>query len=339
MEFSPPVAVMLPKSVAAVETTALAELVVIVGATVLVTLTALLKAEVTPEELKQILILSSAEYCIAVYVRMPLDTAEPDVGVEVKVPEPAVPPHVCVESTTASVTVEALSVVTVLPNWSWSFTTGFVAKSVLGAAVEDGWVVTPNLFFAPTTSVNVPKLAPLATPVFVPVFVMFPEASGVPEVGLTWMFENVTWHLVVGLPPEPSAALAVNVILPAAGVAVVDVKVKQAFDPTSLVMVAVTVCPVLNSNPLGALMMIVPLPAMSPVAPSVMVGPVSAVYEPPVLSALIVVPPVAGVIDTAASAVYGMRNAQIDTINIRTFFFMVFRSSSQWSYQQVACRL
>ena len=67
----------------------------------------------------------------------PAVTAAPLAGVEVSVPLPAVPPQAWVERTTASVTVEALSEISVLPNWSSSLTTGSVVK--LHARRRGGW--------------------------------------------------------------------------------------------------------------------------------------------------------------------------------------------------------
>jgi hypothetical protein len=107
---------MFPFPVAVANYTADAACVVTVGK--VTNITALLKAEATPEELKQILIFSGVLYCMAVYVNTPLETAAPEPGVDVKVPEPAVPPQLWFESTTVLVTVDELSVVTVLPNWS-----------------------------------------------------------------------------------------------------------------------------------------------------------------------------------------------------------------------------
>ena len=56
---------------------------------------------------------------------------------------------------------------------------------------------------APAISARLPKLvaAPRGTEVLVPVLVILPEARGVPEDGLTWMFEKDTWQMV-----EPSLA-------------------------------------------------------------------------------------------------------------------------------------
>ncbi len=91
------------------------EMEVSVGAGGALTVTALLSADVTPEEVAQIFMFCAVEYCIAVYVMTPAVTAAPLAGVEVSVPLPAVPPQDCVESTTAKLTVDALSEVSVLP--------------------------------------------------------------------------------------------------------------------------------------------------------------------------------------------------------------------------------
>ena len=165
------------------------------------------------------------------------------------------------------------------------------------------------MFFAPTTSVSVPRLVPLepvVSPVIaaVPPSYILPEASGVPALGRTWILEKATSHLVVPPPLVESAALTVKVMVPDAGVAVVELKVKQVLFPAIFVMVAVTVAPVLNTNPDGAVMMMVPV-LMSPFAPSVMVGPVRVVYVLPVVSALIEEPPVAAVTVTVANASCG----------------------------------
>ena len=58
---------------------------------------------------------------------------------------------------------------------------------------------------------------------------------------------------------------------------------------------------VLKTNPDGTLNMIVPV-LISPFAPSVRIGPVSEVKVPPVVSAEIAEPPVAGVTVAAANA-------------------------------------
>ena len=59
-------------------------------------------------------------------------------GVEVRVPVPLAPEQVSVESFGTSVTVETLSAVSMLPNWSSIATVGLIEKSMLTAAELDG---------------------------------------------------------------------------------------------------------------------------------------------------------------------------------------------------------
>ena len=59
-------------------------------------------------------------------------------GVEVSVPVPLTPEQVSVESFGTSVTVETLSAVSMLPNWSSIATVGLIEKSALTVAELDG---------------------------------------------------------------------------------------------------------------------------------------------------------------------------------------------------------
>jgi hypothetical protein len=118
-----------------------AEREVMVGAGGAFTVIALLKADVTLAEVAQILMLCAVEYCIEAYVMTPAVTAAPLAGVDVSVPLPAVPPQTCVESTTAKLTVDALSELSVFPYWSSRAMTGFVVKFTLVVAVVGGCVV------------------------------------------------------------------------------------------------------------------------------------------------------------------------------------------------------
>lgn len=93
------------------------EIEVSVGAKLL-TVTVLLKVDVTPVDVAQILIASPKLYFIAVEVITPAVTAEPLAGVEVSVPLPAVPPQTCVESTGAKPIVAVLFDISVFPYWS-----------------------------------------------------------------------------------------------------------------------------------------------------------------------------------------------------------------------------
>ena len=92
-----------------------------------------------------------------------------------------------------------------------------------------------------------------------------------------------------------------KVIVPAAGVAVEEVRVRAVPEPAILVTVAVTVEAVSNTNPAGAFNTIVPVPISLPVLSS-STGPVNVVHVPPVLSAEMALPPVAAVMLTAACA-------------------------------------
>jgi len=75
------------------------------------------------------------------------------------------------------------------------------------------------------------------------------------------------------------------VIVLAVGVLVKELKLKQVPLPAILVIVAVTLEPVLKAKPEGAVKINVPLEGKSRFAPSCITGPVSAVYDPPVVSA------------------------------------------------------
>ena len=154
----------------------------------LLTVTVLLKVDVTPVDVAQILIASPKLYCIAVEVMTPAVTAEPLAGVEVSVPFPAVPPQACVESTGAKLTVAVLFrdlgvsvLILKMNNW--------IDSKIYVRCRSGRWLGRiGQLLFAPATSVSVPKLVvPFVMPETfdVPDFVMFPVASGVPAVGRT----------------------------------------------------------------------------------------------------------------------------------------------------------
>src|SRR2546425_5978537 len=101
-------------------------------------------------------------------------------------------------------------VVETLPNWSRARTTGCVA-SIAPAVDEPGCVVNASLLAVPATSVNVPKLVLLAvTPVIVavPVLVRLPLANGVPAMGRTRTFCQISEQVT----PALLAALTVKVI-------------------------------------------------------------------------------------------------------------------------------
>ncbi len=93
-----------------------------------------------------------------------------------------------------------------------------------------------------------------------------------------------------------------TVIVELVTVAVLDVRISKVPLPaSSLDLVTVTDEAESNSNPEGAVRTIVPT-LKSLLAPSLTIGPVNGTYAPPVVSADIVEPPVAGVTLTAANA-------------------------------------
>lgn len=152
---------------------------------------------------------------------------------------------------------------------------------------------------------SVPKFVAPVTPDIaeVPDFVIFPDASGVPAEGRTLTF----CHVKEFVTPLFEADVMVKVIcvvvreVMAAEVPLATPLMFRAFPPFPPVRVMRTVGavpPVSKMNPDGALRIIVPTPAF-PLAPSEYTGPVSVTYAPPVLSAEIADPPVAGVTDCA----------------------------------------
>lgn len=115
--------------------------------------------------------------------------------------------------------------------------------------------------------------------VLVPERVMLPLAKGEPADGRTWMFEI---NNVFGTAPEPPLAeemvnvMAEVVTLVAAKLLPVAVELMFFDEPPPAVTNADTVAEalVLNTNPLGAVKMIVPVP-ISPTADSSSVGPLN----------------------------------------------------------------
>ena len=204
--------------------------------------------------------------------------------------------------------------------------TGFVAKSVLMLAVADGWVVNASLFFAPGTSVSVPRLVTsFVTPEIesVPLFVMLPEASGAPADGRTRTSCQVSEFRVC---PCVEAVIVTVIVDAVRVVAIVDPlgKSLKLFAEFAQLAVQVTrtvgaIPPVSNTKPVGAFKIIVPVFISLP-AFSAMTGPVSAVYVPPVVSAEIADPPVVGVSVTAAKTteivtkIAAMTNGTIATL-------------------------
>ncbi len=228
-------------------------------------------------------------------------------GVEVNAPVPLVPAQVCVDSLGMRVTVEALSAVSMLPNWSSIATVGLVEKSVSTVAEVEGCTVKATWLLTPGTSVKVPKLVELVMLLMtdVPLLVILPVASGVPADGRTRIPDQV---IMLRHPPDETRVMLI-VIVVCVGVTVCEAAafisrgLAPVQFPAELVLVAVTLLVVvLKINPDGAFKIIVPVP-ISALAPSVMAGPVSVVNVPPVVSAEMAEPPVAGVAVAAANAV------------------------------------
>jgi len=150
--------------------------------------------------------------------------------------------------------------------------------------------VIASLLAAPATSVNVPKLELEVMPLIVaaPESVMLPLASGLPAVGRTLIPDHVSLERAAGFPPDWSCALTVMVMVEVVTVAVELLSVSRVLLPvSSRETVTVTVEDESNSNPLGALKTIVPVP-ISRLAPSSSTGPVSVVYAPVPPEALVV---------------------------------------------------
>lgn len=118
----------------------------------------------------------------------------------------------------------------------------------------------------------------------------------------------------------------VTVIVVAVGVTVCEVPplIKSLLEllqpvPATSLLVAVTLLPVLKLNPDGAFNIIVPV-LISAVTPSVITGPVRAVYVPPVVSADMAEPPVATVTVTAALAIAADKTMATDKTDSNNSF-------------------
>src|SRR5262245_46675202 len=85
-----------------------------------------------------------------------------------------------------------------LPNWSRTCRTGCWAKATPAVAVAEGWVWMARLLAAPATSRRLPRLEVGVRPVTVavPLRVRLPLASGVPAVGRTRTFCQVSLQVM-----------------------------------------------------------------------------------------------------------------------------------------------
>lgn len=190
-------------------------------------------------------------------------------------------------------------------------TTGFVPKSVPVDALVDGCVVITSWLGVPATSVKVPRLVvPAVTPLIaeVPLFVIFPEAKGVPAEGRTRIFCQVSeFNARFSVTAVTVNVICVVLILEIATtvplVLLLTLFPPAPLPPPSQVISTVgAIPPVSKINPDGAFNIMVPVP-ISAVTPSEITGPVNEVYVPPVVSAEIADPPVEGVTVTAAFAI------------------------------------
>jgi hypothetical protein len=171
--------------------------------------------------------------------------------------------------------------------------------------------VTVNETADPGVNVSAPVFP--STPA-VPLKTKLPVLGTVQIVGLTLILEK---KIVDGLSTDTDDT--VNVIVLAVGVA-------PDADNTSFVPCpvtnAITFSLVLNSNPAGAVIIIVPAPT-SPAAPSTITGPVNVVQEALHVSAEIAFPPVAAVMLTAALTKFApTANTKSKTVKIDKNFFI-----------------
>lgn len=133
------------------------------------------------------------------------------------------------------------------------------------------------------TSVKVPTFAPVAMPVIVdvPVLVILPLANGVDAVGRTW------------IPCHVSAFVRVLISVTLNVMADAEIELTAVIEPLAKLLIfrlavalpantMLTVAAVLNSKPVGALIVMFPSP-ISPALTSVITGPVSAVHVPAAL--------------------------------------------------------
>src|ERR1051325_3272006 len=169
-----------------------------------------------------------------------------------------------------------------------------------------------RLLAAPATSRKVPKLEVGDTPVMlaVPVRVRLPLAKGVPAVGRTRTFcqvrEQVTPEALLLVTVNVNWLAVTEVIATEAPLETPLILPEEPPEPVIRVIFTVgAVPPVSNTNPAGALRMMVPLPPLR-LAFSVQVGPIKLVNVPPTVSAEMALPPVAATCCAAATVMAGL---------------------------------
>src|SRR6266404_4682360 len=141
----------------------------------------------TPEAVKAKVILVATLWDRSMKVATP--SVEVAVSVPCRVPLPL--PRAAV---TTVLLVTPLAVLRRLPNWSRTWRTGCWAKGTPAVAVAEGCVRMARLLAAPGTSRKAPRLAPMGRPTTleVPLRVRLPLARGVPAVGRTRTFCQVS---------------------------------------------------------------------------------------------------------------------------------------------------
>src|SRR5262245_550764 len=145
--------------------------------------------------------------------------------------------------------------------------TGCCAKFTQAVAT-DVCATTVNRLSAPGTSRNGPKSAPGGTPARLapPERVILPRANGVPALGRTRTPDQLILARAFVLPLPESCVETVVVMVVVATVITLD-NVNSGWLPlSSRVTAAVTVELVSNTNPAGALNIIVPVPTSRLVA-------------------------------------------------------------------------
>jgi hypothetical protein len=148
----------------------------------------------------------------------------------------------------------------------------------------------------------------------VPVVVRIPFASGLPWVGRTWIPEKVSWAFDPEVSDEFTGTVIEELVMDTGP------RLKGVPLPLSIAVVAVTVAAVLNSNPDGALITMIP-GEHSLLFCSATIGPLTAVHPAPAVSAEIATGvPVIGVMVTATAAAGQSRPAENAKVQIRRRF-------------------
>src|SRR5262245_9384744 len=179
--------------------------------------------------------------------------------------------------------------------------------------MDEGWVCIAKILAPPATSRRVPRLEVGETPVMVavPLRVRLPLAKGVPAVGRTRTFCQVSLQVtplrLALVTVKTSCGVVTEVIETAVPLATPLILALLLAVPVSRVMSIVgNVAAVSKTKPAGALRMMVPVPTL-PLAFSEYVGPVKLVKVLVILlSAEMLAPPVAAVYWGGLTATVGL---------------------------------